>query len=306
MISKRALLSKLLVLLLITIGPALYGGVEVSFDQTNFDDSKISRSDMGDFDAAVMEYTPSLSPTSDFSLQAQATSDPLALRTTNVIDVSAIVSERPNRWKAIDAVSAATSQLDTVAVVQGVPGGGPGTLDILWEVTGSIQLQLQNVARATIPNLSVLTTLESTIPGAGGELFREFHSNPPGETTINESSTVGPDLASVSVGFPGGTEIPINFKLFTKLELSAINQDFGSFDADMMADFGQSAILRGVAIYDASGNFLPNARLTSTDGSFQYPSITPVPEPCAIAGWMLLSAVASWNIARSRKVSASS
>ena len=266
----------------------------VSFKQINFNAAPY----LDVVDAAPVPGAFVSADFDDNSYDIQASVDvstPYTLRTKTSLSVTASPVDIQN-WKSMEANARATSTLADTAFVQGVPDGASGVVELHWAVSGNTSLALKNAAEIGINSIVAVTTLESTIPSAGGLLLDELHSPPAGVDNYDMTFPAATDRLMFPVAWTAGEGVPIFFDLTSRLELSVTNElrHFREFEADLSADFGNSAVLEGVVILDQAGNPLEGASLAAADGSI-YPSlINAVPEPSSLVICLLLLPVFAW------------
>lgn len=95
----------------------------------------------------------------------------------------------------------------------------------------------------------------------------------------------------------------INLWLSSLVEMELLNLDAGALEFLLDSDFSNTVTFRGLEVYDAAGNLLPDAIVTGSDGT-RYSTlgspVQSVPEPASLTSLGAgLTAIAS--LARRRR-----
>jgi hypothetical protein len=271
-------------------GTAGYSYRQLNWDALNRE--VIYEDSFGPIPAPVSDTV--LTPNSQLVFRASGVQmDPTSLSSKTTLQVQANQQGKEEAWVSVQAQATADASLVDLATVEGVVGIPAGTVRFHWVVTGSSMLMLDTSGGnlVDVEDLSIVATLQSSIPGASGTLIEEIYEFPD-PTSFNRQWSESYEAASGALVFEvpwqAGQELPVFFDLTTTAQLDITNQDAGRFLAELDADFGNTAQMLGVDVLDPTGEPIPTARLVSQTG-FRYPT---VPEPGGLL-LLLLGAGAS-------------
>ena len=283
-------------------GTAGYSYHQLNRDALNQD--VIYEDSFGPIPAPVNELV--LTSNSQFVFEASGVqSDPTSLSSQAGLQVQVNQQGTEEAWVSIQAQVTADASLIDFATIEGAVGIPAGTVRFHWVVTGSSTLMLDTTGGnfVGVEDLSIAAMLQSSIPDADGILMEQLYEFPD-PTSFNRYWSESYEAASGALVFElpwqAGQELPVFFDLTTAARLEITNQDAAGFLAELDADFGNTAQLRGVEILGSAGDLLPTAGLVSRSG-FTYPT---VPEPGGLL-LLLLGAGASgrWRRVRAQRSS---
>ena len=210
-------------------------------------------------------------------------------------------------WTDVDAeVRSEAIMIDTATIQKGSYTGTSGTLLFHWSVDGESSISAtSHVGTSAVEEMSSSVLLTSTLPGAGEILNVELDHDAPNTKFLagGTSFSIGPlGLSTGTMLFAAdwtAAAVNVEFTLHSVVRLKASTNDSDHFDANLVSDFYSTATLDAVSILDDQGNWIPDATMTSTDGSntYTYSNIQAVPEPSAFL--LLLVAVCgvgAWRI----------
>jgi len=208
------------------------------------------------------------------------------------VDIDARGANNP-AWQTVTANARAVSGLVDTAIIDGVPGQAGGFVEFVWLVDGISTIKLTPKLSGDAYGINELETVAILNPSEGGGLFVEVIENDqsggsgfgPGSNSVDSNQPGLFEQQIFAVDWFAGQEFDVFFELAAVSRLEIAHGDAAGFTAVVDADFGNTAILEQIRIYDNDGNILPDATMRSTEDPMDpgfnpnYGSIVSVPEP---------------------------
>ncbi|MEZ6115417.1 MAG: hypothetical protein R3C28_02420 [Pirellulaceae bacterium] len=205
----------------------------------------------------------------------------------------------------VDAYAYSQSSITDSVQVTNVPGTvAGGELIFAWALDGDSSISASvpsgiNGLSVTLNNLASTVRLTSSVsmtPIADETIdvpSAPFSLAAGNNFSDSFSATTGTTIIPVPYGWTAGN-VNVDFTLVSEVHLNATNNGASGLNADLLADYYNTATLIGVVIKDQNGNVLPDAVLTGTN--FTYNTITAVPEPSAFwFGALVVMGGAAWQ-----------
>ena len=193
------------------------------------------------------------------------------------------------------------SGLVDTAIIDGVPGVTGGFVEFVWSVDGVSRISLDPKLAGDAYGIDELQTLAILNPSEGGGLSVEVIRNDqrggsfgPGSNSVDSTQPGFFAQQVFAVDWFAGQEFDVFFQLEAASRLEITHGDAAGFTALLNADYGNTAVLQQIRIYDSNGNILPDATMRSTDDPTDpgfnpnYGSIVSVPEPNAATFWLVM------------------
>lgn len=235
------------------------------------------------------------SPIATYALDLKAApDDPFNLKASVGLDMEIDQRDAAVTWNEVHVTANAKSGIEDQVFVDGVAGASAGQIEFLWAVTGLSEISFEGDGIIVNDTLKTSAVLTSSVPADTPDIFLHDESGAIGDVDSTLPSFSG--FESFFVDWTPGTAFPIEFELNVSAELKITNFDAAGFEADLNADFGNTAVLQQINIFDGNGTRLNSASLISSRDGFNYTNAISVPEPSSSV--FLISSLCVLGISR--------